>query len=130
MRVLLMEVIAVLTELGAFLALFPVDQLQLPFLILQGSKQFLVFSDQNFLALFDHLQLLLEGASQLLSPLDLLIPQPILQVSDLLLKDKLVVDEYIIQLFILHAEILNNQICTFLAISSPLFFSYRFLIFR
>lgn len=87
MGVLLVEVVAVLTQLSAFFGLFTVDQLQLPFFVLQGSKQFLVLPDQQLLALLHHLQLLLKGTGQLLGSLDLLIPQSILQVSDFLLKD-------------------------------------------
>lgn len=87
MRVLLVEIIAILSEFGAFFALFTIDQLQLSFFVLQSSKQLLVLPYQNLLAFLDHLQLLLEGTSQLLSALDFLISYPILQVSDLFLKD-------------------------------------------
>lgn len=74
MGILLVQVVAVLSEFSTFFAFLTVNQLQLPFFILQGSKQLLVLPYQHFLALLHHLQLLLKGAGQLLSSFDLLIP--------------------------------------------------------
>ena len=68
----------------------------------------MVLPGQDIFAIFDHLDFLLAGPSEVLGLLDLLVSGPVLNVSDLFFEVEFVIDEDVIELFVLHLEVLSR----------------------